>query len=866
MNTCISLNGADWRCKGYIGEDWSWRNAHQPGSHDRRGWLPATVPGSVQDDLWRAGAIPDPYFERNSLLIEWVPQRTWVYTKTFRVDDAMQGKRVQLVFKGVDYEAQFFLNGERLGDHCGMFTAAVFEAGELLRYGEENFLAIVLEPAPYEEPQVGRTSRVRTHKTRMNYWWDFCPRMVHLGIWDDVYLNVTGLARIEDLFVQPLLGKDITHGEVVAALEVSTIITGEAEIVAELSDRGEPVATRRVLATLPAGRSAVEVRLEVDRPRLWWPNGEGEPALYDLSLRIAMKENQIASQKPGEEMPAGPAVSDRRDMKIGFRRVEFAQNSPAEENTLPYTLVVNGRRIFIKGWNWVPMDVLYGVERPAKLSRLLRLAQEANVNLLRVWGGGLIEKDAFYETCSRMGILVWQEFIQSSSGIENCPSSESEFFASLAAGAEQIVRSKRNHTSLALWCGGNELQTEAGQPLDSRHPALAALRQVAERLDPGRGWLPTSPSGPVFGFSVESIHRDPSALHDVHGPWEHQGLEGQFQLYNRGASRLHSEFGVEGVTNRRTLNAVIAREHQQPASLDNPVWEHLGAWWVKESTWGQMLGYPPDFDQLLQGVRFLQASGLGYAVEADRRRWPRNAGTLPWQFNEPYPMAACTSAVDYYACPKPAYYAVKRAYAPLAVTASFPRQAWRGAVAFEAQVWATNGTLEGFDGASLEASLMGATGRVYASQQSGASLAAGSSSRLSALNWLLGVLDEDVFILDLRLSGLDGRLLAANRYLFSRTEDLAPLFRVAQTELQVSRKEAGNTWELSVLNTGRHAALNVWLQDVQPLVTEGYVYFSDNYFSLLPGESRLITARWENVPPAARRLSMKGWNTLEWTD
>src|SRR5215216_4206212 len=214
MNRHISLSGSDWFFKEFYGEDWRWRNSHLPNSRDRLGWRVGSVPGCPQHDLWMLGEIPNPYIERNSILCEWIPQRTWLYKKTFAVGEEVKGSRVQLHFDGVDYQAEFFLNGESLGTHTGMFTPVIFEVTDKLLYGEENLLTVVIEAAPLEEPQVGRTSRVRSAKTRMNYWWDFCPRMVHLGIWDDVYLDVSGPARIEDVFVQPQLSSDFRRAGV----------------------------------------------------------------------------------------------------------------------------------------------------------------------------------------------------------------------------------------------------------------------------------------------------------------------------------------------------------------------------------------------------------------------------------------------------------------------------------------------------------------------------------------------------------------------------------------------------------------------------------------------------------------------------
>ncbi len=839
----ISLNGSDWLFKDFIGEDWSWRNSHKPNTRDTRHWKRGNVPGSVQDDLWRAGEIPDPYFERNSRLIEWVPQRTWIYKKTFTVDAAHQGQRVQLHFKGVDYEAQFFLNGERLGAHRGMYTPAMFEVGDRLKFGVENLLAVVVEHAPDELPQVGRSEQVRTHKSRMGYWWDFCPRMVHLGIWDDVYLDITGAVLIADVFVRPQLADDFSRADVSVSTTLDTDRHATVEVETSVEFEGQTIATERTRHALAPGQTALNICLPVESPRLWFPNGHGEQPLYTALIRVLSMTKE---------------ESDERIVTFGIREIKFARNDTPDETARPYTFVVNGKRIYAKGWNWVPMDVLYGVPRPEKLERLLTLAQRANVNLLRVWGGGLIEKDAFYDACDRRGIMVWQEFIQSSSGISNQPPTNPEFIAMMVREAEQIIPRKRNHASLALWCGGNELETAAKVPCGDDEPVLAALRQVIARLDPDRLWLPTSASGPTSGNSLVEIEKNPLALHDVHGPWEHQGLVGQYTLYNRGTSLYHSEFGAEGITNLKSLLATISREHVLPVSLDNPLWHHLGAWWVKEPTWREAFGEIKDIETYVRATQFLQAEGVRYAVEADRRRQWRNSGTNPWQFNEPYPMAACTSAVDYYAMPKPLYFAVARAYAPLALTAQFARQAWAGESEFAVKVWVSNSGEFEISNWRLQIRVVGASGRCYADQVQTVSFCGNGSTRLTEYRMPLAEIGEDVFFLDLEMSGTDWQPAQHSRYLFSRTANLAPMFAVPQTTLDVQ----ANGDSIAITNTGNSAALLVELFDARDIHAPGYAYFSDSHFTLLPGECRTIAVEWRGVRESERRVEVRGWNAM----
>jgi beta-mannosidase len=453
-----SLDGGGWQLRGCLGEEWKW---HVNKPWDAHGWLPARVPGSVIDDLSRAGEVPDPYRMRNSRLAEWISERTWVYRRPLSGEGVVR-------FEGVDHEATVFLDGEEVAHHEGAFTSF-----QIAVPAGEHQLAVVVHAAPESEPQVGRTSRVLVHKSRMGYGWDFCPRLVHQGIWRPVRLN--------------------------GAREVFPVV--------------------RLVDDVGVVEVDGEVVLRVESPERWWPNRLGPQRLYRAG-----------------------------DFDVGFRTIELDED---------YRLFVNGELVQIKGWNWVPLDVLYGVPRPEKLAHLLELAARAGCNLLRVWGGGLLESHEFYEHCDRLGLLVWQEFSQSSSAIESVPSDDADFVATMVSDAREIVPRLRRHPSLAVWCGGNELDG------DDATPVLAALREVVRELDPDRAWLSTSPLGEK----------------DVHGPWEHQGLREHNGRYDTGESKLHSEFGVEGMTNRAALEALVDEEHRWPADRTNPVYEHLGAWW-----------------------------------------------------------------------------------------------------------------------------------------------------------------------------------------------------------------------------------------------------------------------------------------------
>ncbi len=435
------------------------------------------------------------------------------------------------------------------------------------------------------------------------------------------------------------------------------------------------------------------------------------------------------------------------------------------------------------------------------------------------------------------------------------PASDPSFVELMAAEARAIVPLRRNHPSLLLWCGGNELADD--RPLDeARSPVLAALRDVVTELDPDRAWLPTSPSGPTFHNRLDEIRRDPDGQWDVHGPWEHQGLIDHNALYDAGTSLLASEFGVEGMANRRLHEALIDPPHRWPASRSNPVYRHLGDWWNDEPLVQAAFGGGiDDLDTLRRASQQLQADGLRYAVEANRRRWPRSAGTLPWQLNESFPNAWCTTAVDHRGDPKPAYFGVARAYRPVHVCARFARWAWAGAGPFHAEVWAWS-VLEPAGGLRAEATVRTLDGDALAAETWRVDL---PDDRPRCAGVLEAVVPEALVLLDLRLAG-DDAVLATNRYLVSGTSDLAPLRSLGPADVDVAVARSSDAWRLTLGHRGGPAAVGLMVDDDRPFAAPGWAEADDGWFDLLPGEVREMTVRWADAPADGRRLRVHGWN------
>ncbi|HEX7196855.1 MAG TPA: hypothetical protein VF364_08490, partial [Candidatus Limnocylindria bacterium] len=408
-----------------------------------------------------------------------------------------------------------------------------------------------------------------------------------------------------------------------------------------------------------------------------------------------------------------------------------------------------------------------------------------------------------------------------------------------------------------IWCGGNEL-AGPDRPLDDAHPVLAALREVVMREDPTRIWLPTSPTGPRFDNSLAAVAEDPRSLHDVHGPWEHQGLAEQHALAGATTSLLHSEFGTEGLTNPETLAATVT-DADAPLDRSNPVMTHRGAWWINEPFVQRVFGGGLDRDELIRASQHLQADGLRTLIEGDRRRWPRNAGALPWQLNEPFPNAWCTAAVDWFGIPKAAYFAVADAYASLYAGVSFASPALDGAGRVAVRPWVANDhDRELAD--TLRLDVHDAAGRTVAEWSGELTAAANSVTDGGDVALVLAPrVDEagDLLVLDATFGG------ARTRRLLSRTADLAPMRHLLPASLDARVEENRACWTLRLEATGDVAVVELRIADVRPLDWSdrpGHAYPDANFVTLLPGGQRAVTVDWHDVEPADRRLRLTGWN------
>lgn len=843
------LNGNDWEMKDFLDEDWIWRNAEKRNTRDIRWWKQASVPSSVTYDLWKNGHVPDPYFEKNSLALEWIPQRTWVMRKSFSIPKDLRKKKLTLHFEGIDYESLIYFNDVFLGSHASMYTPVSFDITELAEYEGTNQVSVVIKKAPNEESQVSKTGYVKTHKSRMTYWWDFCPRMIHQGIWDDVYIEATNQVTVQDLYIRSQIDDKEASAGNVARADLSVQVTldcperSDVTVLLEASQDGITIEKKEIHTEIFGESIVIPATMTIANPKLWWPNGYGKQPLYEMKASVYVD---------GE-------LSHTKTCTFGIRSVSFVKNEGAEITAKGYTACVNGKKVYIKGWNWVPMDVLYGVRREEKLKHLLTLVRDAHVNMLRIWGGGLIEREDFYQMCDAYGIMIWQEFIQSSSGIDNQPSCEPEFLRLMDEEARVIISRKRNHPSLILWCGGNELQSENGSMIRDSEPVIQVLRRAVMELDPDRYFLPSSPSGRLFNNELSAIEKDPNGLHDVHGPWEHQGLTAQYTLYNKGTSLLSSEYGVEGMTNYSTLAKSMDESHMWPPSRDNEYYFHRGSWWnnfqLIQECFGEKLS---DIKTAIKASQFLQYEGLRYAVESNRRRAFHNSGSLMWQFNEPYPNNYCTCSVDYYGQPKPVYYGIQKAYSAKHISAEFDSQTLAGKDSLKIALYGHNST--GHDKQwKIHWSLWGKSGKLYAEGKTDAEINT-ESVFISEICADLKEITEDILIFGIRTQDGNGSLVEENRYLFTRTKNLACLLEQKPATLQTALRYKDTLGEVQIKNTGNVCAIGLKLELDKDLEKENYAYFGDNYLYLMPGEEIRLALRTNHASMDGTAVRISGFN------
>ena len=699
-------------------------------------WLPATVPGNIRADLANADRLPGLFYGTQAEASQWVDGHCWWLLRELPVT-ASPTKRVHLVLRGVDYVSDIFLNGHHLGRHEGMFSPQVYDIGNLLR--DENRLAVRIVGSqwlPDDRSSPGERflnyveskaasigsrfpQRRDTLKCQMGFGWDFAPPLRTMGIWDDVYAIVSDGLFIRQVALRQRLAGD--EAQVTIEVELDAGTPGTVEIHCTLT--GEtfegPPTTLRQPAELVAGTNHHSLELTLPQPRLWWPWDHGQPDLYRLDVGVW----------------AGGRLLDSLTQPVGLRQVTLEG----------WRVRINGRRVYARGANWVPADILPGRVTKDDYRALLSLARQANMNMLRVWGGGLREKRAFYEQCDRLGILVWQEFPLACAFLTRFPRSPG-YLRLVEDEARAIVRDLDHHPSLILWCGGNEYSPQRNAHL------VGVLERVVRREDPARPFLAASPAdGDSHNWKVWHNFYPPSAYRDD------QAL-------------FASEFGLQAPPDIAGLRRFIPPDELWPPG---PSWAYHGAELDKLRRYARpfVRGEETALQAFVQASQRAQSHALQIAIEHYRRRKAQGGGgVLVWKLNEPWP-AISWALLDHTRQPKPAYEKVRQLFTPLLVSLAYPLQPYQAGDEFVCDLWIINDRHETLHGCEVEVMLWDGTGVPAERFSLGVDVTADSAGRAASICWTLP--PGNTWRLSCELHHED-QTLSANEYELGIHDDIQP--------------------------------------------------------------------------------------------
>lgn len=628
-------------------------------------WMPAQVPGAVQLDYARAKGWAPYYMGLNFKDYTWMEDKFWCYLAPLEFSLAA-GQRAALCFLGIDYRYQIAVDGEVLVDGEGMFAPVRLDVTKYA--GAAHELTVLLWPVPKADDSDTRDQARMSAKPAVSYGWDFHPRLVPSGIWDEAYLEIGAAFGIEDFDVRYHLSDDLQSCDITA--EADLTLPGKVRFT--LTYEGSVVAE----ATVDTCLSAASAVLHVDAPALWYPVGYGPQNLYEITAETIDQDGH---------------VTEIRRRRLGFRRSRMVMNAgawsrpsgmPRSRSDAPATLEINGRRLFARGTNWVGTDIFAGEMSKEHYDELLSQAVDCNVIILRIWGGAFVNKESFFDLCDERGIMVWQEFPLACNEYPD----DSHYLSVLEHEAHAIVRRLRSHPSLVIWCGGNEL-FNSWSGMTEQHHALRLLNAVCYEEDRDTPFIYTSP---LTGMSHGHYHS-----------YDEETGEELLTLLRGSHFTGYNEFGCPAYAPADYIRTFMSEEEFQSFGPQSEIWrEHhaFGVW--RETSWGRedevnyFLGGYEDVDDLCEKSQFVQSMCLRSDFEEMRRQWPECSFAMNWCFNEPWPAAANNSVVAWPAVTKPAYFAMQTALRPRMASLALDRQLWRGGETFRGEIWMHNDTIE----------------------------------------------------------------------------------------------------------------------------------------------------------------------------
>lgn len=677
---CVLLYGGILGGQDPVELEW-WVEYHSQDDPGKLRRTAATVPGAVQLDIAQAEAYAPYYYADSWKDFLWMEDQEFIYVSSFPKPRMNNGERLLFKSLGIDYAFEIIFNGKNILSQEGMFTPVILDLTDRLMTNNELRIKILPIPKKHPEP-ADRSQASASVKPAVSYGWDWHPRLVPSGIWDATWLEILPASHLQDVSVEYSLSDDLDKAFI--RVEASGRDLNGNKIAWNLYDsRGQKVD----MGYLNSYHDMAVLYTELPTPELWWPHDHGDPYLYSYTVELSGPDGRILDSQSGY---------------VGFRRVKLVMNEgawkepkgfPKTRSVPPIQLEINGRRIFCKGSNWVNPEIFPGIITRARYAELIDLAVGANFNILRVWGGGIVNKEDFYELCDKKGILVWQEFPLACNNYED----DGEYLKVLKQEAESIVRRVRAHPSLALWSGGNEL-FNSWSGMTEQSLALRLLNSVCLELDPYTPFIYTSP---LMGMGHgHYVFRDQQTGEEV------------YSLMMKAQNTAYTEFGIPGPSSVAILNTIIPSEELWPPKPGTSWESHhaFNAWvgntWLMQDMIEDYFGKASSLDMLVEWGQLLQSEGYKVIFEEARRQKPYCSMALNWCFNEAWPAAANNSLISWPNWPKPALYAVGNSCRPVLASARNSKFKWEREEEFSTQLWMLNDRYESMGPGVVKAILM----------------------------------------------------------------------------------------------------------------------------------------------------------------
>ncbi len=801
--------------------NWEFRQA------GKNEWMPATVPGCVHTDLLSNNKIPDPFYRFNEKKLQWIENEAWEYRTKFDVSKNLLEKDiVEIDFKGLDTYADVFINDSLALTANNMFISWQKNIKDYLQPGQNTLRIYFYSPveegmkklkalgyipfATNEQAPPDQRTNVFTRKAPFHYGWDWGPRLVTSGIWQPVYLKAWNAAKIDDVFLKQ---KQVSENFASYSAITNVIAARSCKADIAIVVNGNMIAKKKAVS-LDTGINSVAIDFEIKNPTLWWPNGMGEPNLYDVSVQLMQKGK----------------ILNKLDEKLGVRTLEIRQIPDSIGKS--FEVVVNGIPVFMKGANSIPLDIFTTRVDSQQYQRLIDDALDANMNMLRVWGGAIYENTIFYDLCDENGILVWQDFMFACAVQPDIK----EHLENIRKEAEYNVKRLRNHACIALWCGNNEnlmAWHEWGwknkYPEEIRKRAWAnyekifyeILPQAVKENDPNKFYWASSPQS----GNNELANTTSGDLHD----WSIWFGDKPFEGYKQTAGRFMSEYGIQAFPIIKTLESVAKPKdlgihtkwmnYRQRSNLD----------WIAEGMNGngmieryvkRYFKKPDDFETFVYVSQLMQAKALRMATETHRRNKPVCMGTLYWQINDCWPTVSWAT-VDYYGRWKAAHYHLVKTYAPVLVSTVVNQQ--------QLSVYIINDKRENSNG-QLELRLMDFSGKELWKKQIQANVNANSSRSFFDIpeKELTKKGNKNKMLLVACFKNENNKILSRNLFYFQQPKDL--ILPEAKFTHKITKKN--QAFEITI--KAQSFIKNLYLK------TGENGKFTDNFFDMLPGEEVTI--------------------------